>query len=326
VSTTTSPSCAPTSRIKRSSAIGAVAAGAAALAFPAVVRAQGAPIRVGALASDTFGMAYYAQDMGFFSKAGLNVQLLPFNNGSAQAEAAAGGSLDIGVGEATELANGVLRGLPFTIIAGGSLYNTNAPTTLLVVAKNSPIKTAKDLEGKTIAVPALVALTSTAVRAWLVQNGADLSKVRFVELPLSQQAEAIARGTVDAAHLGEPQLTAGAALVQPIAKPYDAIAKQFLISDWFTTKEWLAKNPETAKRFVSAVYETQRWANTHHDESLLILAKYAKYDPQKVRGMRRSMYATSCDPRLIQPVLDAGAKYKALAKPFNAADLIAKLS
>ncbi len=270
-------------------------------------------------------MGYYALDMGFFSRAGLNVQMLQFNNGSAQAEAAAGGSLDVGVGEATELANGAMRGLPFAIIAGGSLYNTNAPTTLLVVAKNSPIKTAKDLEGKTIAVPALIALTATAVRAWLVENGADLAKVRFVELPLAAQADAIARGTIDAAHLGEPQLTAGSAVVQPIAKPYDSIAKQFLISDWFTTKDWLAKNPDAAKRFVAAAYDTQRWANAHRDESMAILAKYAKYDLDRVRGMRRSSYATSCDPRLIQPVLDAGTKYKALARSFNASDLIVKV-
>lgn len=270
-------------------------------------------------------MAYYAQDIGAFSRAGLNVALLQFNNGSAQAEAAAGGSLDIGIGEATELANGAIRGLPFAIIAGGSLYDTNAPTTLLVVAKNSPIKTAQDLEGKTIAVPALVALTATAVRAWIVQNGADLSKVKFVELPLSQHADAIARGTIDAAHLGEPQLTAGSALIQPIAKPYDAIGKRFLISDWFTTKDWLAHNGDAAKRFVGAVYEAQRWANSHHDESLAILAKYGKYDLDRVRGMRRSSYGTSCDARLIQPVLDAGAKYKALARQFNAADLIVKV-
>src|SRR5579864_6339751 len=100
-------------RLTRSKAIAALAASASAVAFPAIVRAQTPAIRVGGLSSDTFAMGYYAQDMGFFSKAGLNVQMLPFNNGSAQAEAAAGGSLDIGAGEATELANGVIRGLPF---------------------------------------------------------------------------------------------------------------------------------------------------------------------------------------------------------------------
>ena len=294
-------------------------------ARPRAGRAQTAAIRVGGLASDTFAMAYYARDMGFFTRAGLNVELLPFNNGSTQAAAAAGGALDVGIGEATELANGAARGLPFAIIAGGSMYQTSAPTTLLCVAKNSPLRAAKDFEGQTIAVPALVALTATAVRAWLAQNGADLGKVRFIEMPLPQMADAIARGTIGAAHLGEPQLTAGSALLQPIAKCYDAIAPQFILSDWFTTRDWIARNPETAKRFVSVAYETARWANANRDESLAILAKAAKYNLDVVRSMRRASYATSLDARLIQPVLDAGLKYKALERPFNANDLIVRL-
>lgn len=277
------------------------------------------------LASDTFCMGYYALDQGFFARAGLNAEITPFNNGAATAAACAGGSIDVGAGESTELANGVIRGLPFAVIAGGSLYNTNAPTTLLVVAKNSTIKTAKELEGGTIAVPALISLSATAVKAWLTQNGADLAKVRFIELPLPQMAEAVNRGTITAAHLGEPQLTAGSDLLTPIAKPYDSIAKQFLISNWFTTKEWIARNPETAKRVVATAYETARWANAHHDESMLILAKYAKYDLARVRTMRRSSYATSADPRLIQPVLNAGYKFGAIPREFNASDLIAKV-
>jgi len=300
-------------------------ASGAALVPARGVRAQPAPIRVGGLTTDTFAMGLYAREMGFFSRAGLNVEILPFTNGATQAAAAAGGALDIGIGEATELANGALRGLPFAIIAGGAMYLTNAPTTLLCVAKNSPIRTAKDLEGQTIAVPALVALTATAVRAWLAVNGADLAKVRFVEMPLPQMADAIARGIIGAAHIGEPQLTAGSALVQPIAKPYDAIAPQFILSDWFTTRDWIARNPDAAKRVVSVAYETARWANANHDESLAILARLAKYDLDLVRSMRRAAYATALDPRLIQPVLDAGAKYKALERPFNANDLIVRL-
>ena len=195
----------------------------------------------------------------------------------------------------------------------------------MCVAKNSPIKTARDLEGQTIGVPALVALTATAVKAWLAQNGADLAKVRFVEMPLPQMAEAVARGTIAATHLGEPQLTAGAAQLTPIAKPYDAIASTFILSDWFTTRDWIARNPDAAKRFVAVAYETARWANANRDQSLAILAKYAKYDLDLVRNMRRASYATALDPRLIQPVLDAGAKYKALERPFNANDLIVRI-
>lgn len=311
--------------MKRSRALLGLATGSAALSFPEFVRAQPATLRIGALLADNYCMSYYAQDGGFFVHSGLNVELIPMANGAATAAACAGGSIDVGTGESTELANGVIRGLPFAVIAGGAIWNSNAPTTLLCVAKTSTIRTAKELEGATIAVPALVSLSATAVKAWLARNGADLAKVHFVELTPPQMADAVNRGTVTAAHISEPQLSAGIDLVTPIAQPHDAIAPRFLISNWFTTQDWLARNHDTARHLVSAAYDAARWANAHHDESLLVLVKYAKYDIDRVRAMRRATYATSLDARMMQPVLDAGFTYGALPRRFDANDLLAKV-
>ena len=54
--------------------------------------------------------------------------------------------------EPASLAAAVERGLPFALIAGAGLYSTAKPTSMMIVAKNSPLKTAKDLSGKTVAV------------------------------------------------------------------------------------------------------------------------------------------------------------------------------
>jgi NitT/TauT family transport system substrate-binding protein len=308
-------------QFSRSRAIATIGALTTAAVCPAVVRAQAATLRVGAISSDAFAIAYYGLEMGFFGRAGIDVQVLPFTNTASQGAAAAGGSLDIGVGDATDLANGVIRGIPFEMIAGGALYLSSAPTTLLVAARSSTIRTARDLEGQTIAVPTLVGLIVTSVRAWLTQNGTDPAKVRFVEMPFPLMADAVARGAVAAAHLAEPALTAGGSEIVPIAQAFDAIGKQFLLSEWFSTREWIVANPDVAKRFITAAYETARWANANREQSLVILAKYAKYDIDRVRAMRRATFATALDLRLVQPVLDAGTRYGALARPFNASEL-----
>jgi len=307
--------------VKRSRAIAALAGGAA-LSLPRFARAQATTVRIGTLLTDNYCMGYYAQDGGFFGRSGLSIELTPFSNGAAMAAACAGGSIDVGTGESTELANGVIRGLPFVIVAGGALWSADAPTTFLCVARNSTIRTAKALEGATIAVPALVSLSATAVKAWLAQGGADLTKVRFVELKPPEMAEALSRGTIDAAHLSEPPFSFGLDLIVPIAEPQDTIAKRFLISNWFATRDWLAHNPESAQRLVAAAYETARWANTHHADTLLILAKYAKLDVSRLQTMKRATYATSLDARLMQPVLDAGFQFGALPRRLNAADLV----
>jgi hypothetical protein len=52
--------------------------------------------------------------------------------------------------------------------------------------------------------------------------------------------------------------------------------------------------------------------------------KYAKLDADKAGAMNRSVYATSLEAQMMQPVLDNAAKYKAVDKPFTAGELIAK--
>jgi NitT/TauT family transport system substrate-binding protein len=312
--------------ISRSHALGALAATAALL--PRASWAQSSPVklRVGSVPADTYAGGYYGLDLGIFDKAGLSVEIVPFTNGAAMAAAAAGGSIDIGVGDATELANGISRGLPFVMIAGGGVYASAAPTTTLCIAKTSPIVKAAELEGQTVAVVALVSLMSSAVKSWLTVNGADVAKVHFVEMPFPQMPGALARGVLAAACLSEPIMSEATSTdVKIFGKPYDAIAKQFNISNWFTTREWLAKNPDAAKRFVAAIYDAARWANTHHDESAAILSKYTKVDVERIKRMNRSAYATDLQPAMVQPVLDTAFKFKSLATPTSAASMIAKV-
>ena len=311
--------------ISRANALTLLAAGAAALPLPA--RAQTTPlhVRMGSVPADTYAGGYYALELGLFDKAGLNVEIVPFGNGAAMAAAMAGGSIDVGIGDATELANGIARGLPFVLIAGGGLYSTAAPTTTLCVAKTSTVVRAADLEGQNVAVVSLVSLMSSAVKSWLAQNGADVAKVKFVEMPFPQMPPALARGTLAAATLSEPIMSdATANDARIFGKPYDAIGKQFLISDWFSTRDWVAKNPDAAKRFVGAIYDAARWANAHHDDSAAILSKYTKIDVDRIRRMNRCMYATDLRAAQVQPVLDTAFKYKALETATSAAGMIAK--
>src|ERR1700753_2218515 len=130
--------------ITRGQLLAGSAAGAAAVFAPAIVRAQAQTtlIRMGQNANDVFGEGYYGVDQGIFAAAGLNVVVTTFQNGAAQAAAAAGGAIDVGLGEGTDLATGIVRGLPFVAIAGGAFYDSAAPVSALVTAADGPIRTA----------------------------------------------------------------------------------------------------------------------------------------------------------------------------------------
>ena len=304
----------------------AYAATAIAL-WPAATRAQTPlSIRIGTDPTDTYAEPYYAQDMGFFKTAGLEAQVIDLQNGAAIAAAVASGAVDVGVSTAVQLAQAIGRGIPFVLIAGGAMYSSKEPTTVLCVAKTSPIKSAADLEGKTVAISALKTSSEIGVTAWVAKNGGDVAKVRLVEMPFAQMGPAIAHGTVDAGLISEPSLTIAKAVndLRVLAHSFDGVATTFLLSAWFTTQAYVQKNPEIVKRFVAATYDAGKWANTHHAETATILAKYSKLELATLRSMARSKMSDSLDVKELQPQLDVALKYGVLPKYVSASDMIAK--
>lgn len=292
-------------------------------AGPLRAGAQTTTIRLGTSPADSYGEPFYALAKGFFAQAGIGIDLTLLNAASAIAEGVAGNALDVGLADPIQVAHPVNAGVPLAFFAGGGLYRGAAPTTLLVADKSGAINGAKDLEGQSVAVISLASISSLAVREWLRKNGADVAKVRFIEMPFATMTPALQRGTVAAAFLAEPFLTDARGRVKVLGKAYDAIASSFYISAWFASRDWLAKNPALARRLTQIVYQTARWANANPADSAPIIAQYTKIPLERVSEMVRTRYATSLDVRDIQPVLDVAYRYQQLERPVNAATLLA---
>jgi NitT/TauT family transport system substrate-binding protein len=309
-------------RIRRSAWL-ALTAAAFAAAQPAV--AQTLPtLRLGALPADPYGEAYYGVDMGFFQKAGLNVELVPIAGSAAGAAAVVGGTLDVTVSSPLQMAEAVMKGIPFVVVASGSIYTERAPGTLLCVAKDGPIHTAKDLEGKTVALNTVRTLVHLALVAWLTRNSADPAKVSTVEISFPQMAPALERGTVAATTPSEPFLSAALKTgnVRSIANFQSAIAPRYVQTVWFATSAFVQKNPELVRRFAAALYDTAKWANAHQTESAPILAKYSKLNPDAIGAMIRAEFAEQSRPAEIQTLLDAGTKFGFLSRQVGVAELL----
>ena len=181
------------------------------------------------------------------------------------------------------VATAIAKGVPLTVIAGGGLYSTHAPSTAVLVTKTSPLHTARDLEGKTVGVAALNDQATLALKKWLAANGADYKKVRMIELGYPEMIAGLTAGRIDAAMLAEPwQSAARNGGDRLYAKPFDSIAPEFNIGVWAATKSWAQAHPDLVRRFTGAIYAAAKWANSHHDESAQILAKYAKADPKMI--------------------------------------------
>jgi NitT/TauT family transport system substrate-binding protein len=310
-------------RLKRRQVL-ALGTSALALGFTRAVSAQtAAPVRVGVALNDPYMEPFYARDRGFFSTAGVSVDIGPLANGGRILQGVAGGAIDVGVGELTQIANAIEHGVPLAVFAGGAIQRPEDPTLILCVAKDARIRNAKDLEGQTVAVSTLNSLPAAATMLWLEKGGADLSKVKLFELPLGEMGPALARGTVSAALMGEPFITDNKDTVKHLSVPFDSVAPSFYIGCWYAQRDWLTKNADTAKRFASAIYAAGGWANTHRSDSAVIEANYVKLDAARLATMPRNTFAQGLDPKLMQPVLDLALRYKMLATPLLAANIIA---
>lgn len=284
--------------------------------------AEPVTINMVATPTDAGGEAYYAQAQGFFKAHGLDVQITNLSSGPAVAAAMASGRYDVALGNLPTLAAAREAGLPFVLIAPGPLYSDEAPTSAMVVGKDSPLKTPADLNGKTVAGVSVDAIGTVALDRWLASVHLTRDQIHILEIPDTTMGEALNRGTVAAAIMHEPFISAEVAQGGRIfARVYSAIAPHFMIAGYYTRSDWAQAHPEAVKRFAAAIVETARWANRNPAASAAILERLTSLRISP--GQTRARFTDSLQPKLIQPVIDAAVETKMLKTPLSVATLLA---
>ena len=305
-----------------------LAAAPLAIASPRAARAQTAPaIRVAATANDTYAEAYYADQLGAFKKAGLDVTIQTFTAGGPVTTAVASGAADIGIAGPPTIAAAALHGIPFQYVAAGGLYTADRPATGLVVAADGPIRSAKDLEGQNVAVGAIKDGNWLAASAWIDAHGGDSTKVKFVELPFAEMGPAIKRGTIASGTLPEPSQTRAMQTggLRVLGHHFDVFGERIMIGGWFARADWIAANGALAKRYAAVMVQMARFGNARPAETAPLLAAVSKIDDETMRSMIRCRYGETLTAAAFQSQLDLAVKYKVIDRPVDGNDLIAKL-
>ena len=168
------------SAFSRRSFVAGIGGTAALASFSDRARAA-TSLHAGATSDDGYE-AWFAQEIGLFAKAGLDVNTQLFPNGSAAAAALIGHSLDLACGNVVTVAQARDHGVPVALVAPSIVSVATAANTGLTVALDSPIHSAKDLEGKTIGVLSIQGILAMSIKVWLDKNGADSKRVQLVEV------------------------------------------------------------------------------------------------------------------------------------------------
>lgn len=286
------------------------------------------PLHIASTANDDITSALYALQQNMFKKAGLDVQLSTLTSGSAISAAVAGGAIDIGRSSMLPLITARSRNIPFQLVAPSGLYQATAPVTALVVPVNSPIKKASDLAGKIVSCPALGDLDSVGVRNWIDANGGNSKLAQYVEMPGTAVVTELAAGRVAAGTLQNPFMAQAlkGGTVRVLGYHLSSIGPRLMQSAWFSMTPFIDKNPQAVRDFARVMEVASAYCNTHQAQTVDLLAAFTKMDPATIASMVRTAFAPTLDPVLIQPLIDAAAKYQAIAKSFDARDFIARFS
>ena len=222
---------------------------------------------------------YLGQKKGFYGEHGLKLEISTASGGAAIVPGVASGQFQFGFSNVTSLLIAQSSGVPVKAVSNGiaSTGVAGKDFAAIAVKKGSSIKSAKDLEGKKVAINTLKNINESAVRESVRKDGGDPDKVKFVELAFDQMPAALDSGQVDAACAVEPALaTIKSQGGQVIASPMVDVAQGTTVAMYFTSTRYQQQNADVVKKFQEATAESLAYADAHPDEARQIITTYTK--------------------------------------------------
>ncbi|KIL40791.1 sulfonate ABC transporter substrate-binding protein [Gordoniibacillus kamchatkensis] len=212
------------------------------------------------------GILNYARDKKLFetafAKAGADVVWSEFQSGPPHFEAIASGRIDFGSVGGTPVISGQVGGVDFKAIA---VTDDGKRGNMIVVPKNSPIASLKDLKGKKVGV----AKGSSAYNfLYMAINRAGLKgeDVNVIQLQPDEARPALDSGAIDAWSIWEPYATT--AVFQTGAKilvtgaDLNINAPSFLVARTKFTQE----HPDLTVLFLKTYEQARAYYASHLDE------------------------------------------------------------
>ncbi|MBB2671708.1 UNVERIFIED_ORG: ABC-type nitrate/sulfonate/bicarbonate transport system substrate-binding protein [Rhizobium esperanzae] len=218
-----------------------------------------------------------ADALGYFKDTGITFENVGYaQGGPASLIALASGDVEIGSAATSAVLNSISGGNDFVAAYPSNGINDEVQSTFYVL-EDSPIKSIKDIAGKSIAVNTLGAHLDYTIREALHSVGLPSDSANQVVVPGPQLEQVLRSKQVDIAAFGYWQTTfEGAALknggLRAVFDDTDVlgdIAGGFVV----LRRDFIQQHPEAAKIFVEQSARALDYAREHPEETKNILAK-----------------------------------------------------
>lgn len=294
---------------------------------------QPVKLKVGMIPIASMLPFFVAIDKGFFKQEGLKIESIPMAGGAVILPAIAGGSVDLGFSAVVSVMLAWEKGFDFKIISHVNDNNTiSTPGKgrgykghfAIMVKTDSPISTAKDLEGKSIAVNTINAIDWVFSSEWMEKNGANPKKVNWIEVPFPKMMGALAGGKVDAIAAVEPFITIllSRRAAKVIDHVFSAIKPKFPIASFVASETWIKKNRDLVERFARANEKGVTYIKAHFDEAPEIIGRYTRVKAALARKIVHGRWPGKINMEELQWVADLVFKRGMLKKRMDVNQIV----
>jgi NitT/TauT family transport system substrate-binding protein len=273
-------------------------------AEPAGSTVEKARIRLGTIPIVDTAPVHIALKKGYFKDEGVEVEIKTIPGGAAGIPALVNGELDVTFGNWVSFFSAQAKGAAdLRLVSDG--YRAKPGMFLVLAAPDSPLRTAKDLANKKVAVNTRANVAELAVRAALRMQDVDPAMVQFVEMPFPEMEGALQRKDVDAALVVEPfisraQLQIGAfTLLDTISGVTDDLP----IAGYATSVKFAKENPKTLDAFRRALAKAQRDAADRREVEAVV-TDYAKIDAGTASALHLGTYPGSIEPDRLRKLVE----------------------
>jgi len=283
------------------------------------------------------GALKLGMDQGFFEDEGLRLELQQVANPPSGIAAVAGDEVDFNYTPSIPFVNAIANGVDLEIVGAADGYDEGTKAAVeadpslalqhddsgVVAAKGSGIERPRDLEGKTVSVPARGAQLEVTIAAAVAADGGDPSKIDWITLDFPSAVSSLADGRVDAAGLVVPfisqgQEKGGTLVISPGLEFFDDGA----VGLWVTSAALAKQEPDVVAAFQAAVEKANEYAAAHIAEAQAAAAEVLKTDLATVQAGSEPAFPATVDPADVQSVVERMKQLGYLDKDIDAASLV----
>ena len=260
------------------------------------------PLRIASLPIAEVAVVVYAHRCGYLAKHGLDVTLETATGGSAAAGLMASGEADLAITAWQPISLAMSAGQPFVIAIDGAYFHDNG--TSIVAAADSPISTARDLEGKRLGMNQRNGGSELTLRLWMESQGADFSTVEIIELPLPEQLPALDAGQLDAVSNFEPFSTIARTQGYKIVNDDQNSLVEGTNGGLIAMRPWAEANERAIRAARAAFAEVVELFESDEAALRAFLPSFTGIAPDIAAQIRLPRYVSTTEVDNIQPTID----------------------